>query len=120
MQVRHDDVIHYQKIKYKQCQAAIGTADEWPTPCKRNNNPCELILYQSLNRSNTWGGAGLDNMRTDDQKLTDGWDADYANCTAEGGSHADCVQYKNDRWPNSKCAFVLKPLPFLLCACTAS
>ena len=74
--IRHDDVVHYQQIKYAECQAAVGTANEWPYPCKKNSNPCELVLYQSLNRTNTWGGAGLTNMRPDTQKLTDGWDAD--------------------------------------------
>jgi len=45
-------------------------------PCRKNNNPCELVLYQSLNRESLWGGAGLSNMRPDTQKITDGWDAD--------------------------------------------
>jgi hypothetical protein len=74
--IRHDDVIRYQKIKYEACDLARNTPYEWPVPCKRNNNPCELVLYQSLNRTTTWGGAGLTNMRPDGQKLTDGWDAD--------------------------------------------
>lgn len=75
-QIRHDDVIHYQEIKYNECLNAVGTANAWPGPCKKNNNPCELVLYQSLNRTSMWGGAGLTNMRPDTQKLTDGWDAD--------------------------------------------
>lgn len=100
VQIRHDDVIRYQRIKYEEC-----LADPIPgVPCKRNNNPCELVLYQSLNRTHTWGGAGLDNMRTDDQKLADGWDADYMNCTAQGNSHEDCLQYKNDKMEYPKCA----------------
>ena len=76
VQIRHDDVVHYQKIKYDECQAAVGTPSAWTGPCKRNSNPCELVLYQSLNRATTSGGAGLTNMRPDGQKLTDGWDAD--------------------------------------------
>lgn len=100
IQIRHDDVIRYQRIKYEEC-----LADPIPgVPCKRNNNPCELVLYQSLNRTHTWGGAGLDNMRTDDQKLLDGWDADYKNCTDHGGSHEDCLQYKNDKMEYPKYA----------------
>ena len=99
MQIRHDDVIHYQKIKYDECVAERPVRG---VPCKRDNNPCELVLYQSLNRAGMWGGAGLTNMRTDDDKLTDGWDADYQVCRAAGNSHADCLQYKNDKmeYPN--------------------
>ena len=54
--------------------------------CKKDNNPCELILYQSLDREGKHGGAGLTNMLTDDDKITNGHDAD---------------DHKNDRYPLS-------------------
>ena len=45
------------------------------------------MLYQSLDRLNTHGGEGLTNMRTDDDKLAHGFDADGE---------------KNDRYPIPK------------------
>ena len=51
--IRHDDVVHYQKAAYAACGG-----DAVPT-CKKDNNPCELIKYQSLESTTTEGGDGI-------------------------------------------------------------
>ena len=80
--MRHDDVIHYQEKIYNQC-----VSDAVPgVTCKKDNNPCELVLYQSLDREGKHGGADLTNMLTDDDKLANDHDADGI---------------KNDRYPLS-------------------
>lgn len=51
--IRHDDVVHYQKAKYAACGG-----DAVPT-CEKDVNPCELVKYQSLEKTTTEGGDGL-------------------------------------------------------------
>ena len=48
--IRHDDVVHYQKQKYAACGG-----DAVPT-CEKDVNPCELVKYQSLDKTTTEGG----------------------------------------------------------------
>ena len=71
MQVRHDDVVHFQKKTYSACIAAnvVGVT------CKTENNPCQLIEYQSLDSSGTEGGHGLTGL-THAQKDANDHDAD--------------------------------------------
>lgn len=68
-QIRHDDVVHFQKAHHEHCQT-YG-----PSPCFTQPNPCELIRYQSLNNTGTTGGDGLTGL-THAQKVANGHDAD--------------------------------------------
>ena len=68
-QIRHDDVVHYQKKHHANCLI------NGPAPCSTQPNPCELILYQSLNNTGTTGGEGLTGL-THAQKDANDHDAD--------------------------------------------
>jgi hypothetical protein len=111
--IRHDDVIRYQEIKYNECVAAPIAG----VPCKQNNNPCELVLYQSLNRDTTWGGAGLTNMRPDGQKLDDEWDADGA--ANDKMAYPKCAQTHIQPKHQTKSAFSMFHVLIHCCLCFA-
>ena len=68
-QIRHDDVVYYQQQHHANCLI------HGPAPCLTQPNPCELILYQSLNSTGTTGGDGLTGL-THAQKDANDHDAD--------------------------------------------